>query len=194
LAVQVDWLFDAHPAAHWSSHCAWQKPSHAPGLRAVMQSVAQFPLHCDLHVLLQLAIAFALQSAKQCDPHPVTHCSVAPLSHPASTSPPMFAWQAEAVSMFAHASGHCNLACITQFSFMSMPSVRPHATTQAGRTTIATHMNCLAFERPTAFIRATIHPVKGAGGGDAIPTRTPRAAGWFHAFIPSLMHQLRTLE
>jgi hypothetical protein len=59
LLVQLEELFDAHPAAHLSSHCWAQKELHWPGTRAVMQSVPQFPLHCDLHVLLQSAIAFA---------------------------------------------------------------------------------------------------------------------------------------
>ena len=57
--MQLELLFDAHPAAHWSSHCWAQKEPHWLGLRAVMQSVWQFVLHCDLHVLLQSAIAFA---------------------------------------------------------------------------------------------------------------------------------------
>jgi hypothetical protein len=59
LAWQLEWLSDAHCAAHVSSHCAWQKEVHWLGLMAAMQRLSQFPLQCALQVLLQSATANA---------------------------------------------------------------------------------------------------------------------------------------
>jgi hypothetical protein len=105
----------------------------------------------------------------------------------------MFAWQTALVSTLAQASGHCNLAAITQDSLKSMPKVRPHATTQAERPTIVSHRIRFTRERPTDFIHATIHPEKVP----TVATHSPHARRHRRLVSRShctLMLRLRTPE
>jgi hypothetical protein len=102
----VDLQFEPHAL----SHCEPQYCSQSLTTSAAPQIVWHRSPQRSLQAEVQSALAPALHSRSQCEPQSVRQLPLASASQLTSKPVPTSAWQAESMSICAHANGHASFA------------------------------------------------------------------------------------